>query len=112
MKMPVEFPFKIADKKRKPGLKAKAPITKVQQVKAVEIFKEKAKDPAQPVYAVYARLEGRDIRVAVFNKPQGEEISPKSKLARFKLRYKRFPAVGMKVGLVTDDNGFWKIDLG
>ena len=110
--MSVEFPYKIVDKKRKQGLKAKAPITKIQQLKAVEIFKNKAKDPDQVLYAVNARVEGRDIRVAVFNKPQGEEISPKSKLAQFKLRYKRFPAVGMKVDLVTDDNGFWKIDLG
>jgi len=39
----VEFPYKIVDKKRKPGLKAKATITKVQVVKAADIFKEKPK---------------------------------------------------------------------
>jgi len=111
MKMSVEFPYKIVDKKRKPGLKAKGPITKVQQVKAVELFKSKAKDPDQILYAVYAQVENREIRVAVFNKPQGEEISPKSKLAQFKRRYKRFPTVGVKVDLVTDANGYWKIDL-
>ena len=112
MKMSVEFPYKIVDKKRKPGLKTKATITQVQQVKAAEIFKNKAKDPDQLLYAVYARVEGREIRVAVFNKPQGAEISSKSKLAQFKRRYKRFPAVGMKIDLVTDAGGYWKVDLG
>ena len=38
--MSVEFPYKIVDKKRKPGLKAKATITKVQAVKAADIFRE------------------------------------------------------------------------
>lgn len=37
-----EFPYKIVDKKRKPNLRAKA-ITKVQLVKAADIFKDKAK---------------------------------------------------------------------
>ena len=41
----LEFPYKIVDKKRKPGLKAKATITKVELVKASDVFKDKAKDP-------------------------------------------------------------------
>jgi hypothetical protein len=49
----VQFPYKIVDKKRKPGLKAKATITKVQLVKAVEIFKDKAKDPEQELYTIH-----------------------------------------------------------
>jgi len=99
------------DKKRKPGLKAKAPITKVQQVKAVEIFKDRAKDPEQLLYAIYSRVNGREMRIATFTKPFSEEISPKSRLAQFKQRYKRFPMLGMKVDVVTDDNGYWKIAL-
>ena len=43
------------DKKRKPGLRAKATITKVQLVKAAEIFKDKAKDPEQQLYAIHGR---------------------------------------------------------
>ncbi len=105
----VEFPYKIVDKKRKPGLKAKATITKVQQVKAVDIFKDKAKDPQQQLYATYGRVNGREMRIATFAKPQGEEISPKSRLAQFKQRYKQFHKVGMRVDVVTDDNGYWKI---
>ena len=31
---------------------------------------------------------------------------PKSKLAQFKERYKQFPRIGMKVDVVTDDNGY------
>lgn len=56
--MSIEFPYKIVDKKRKPGLKIKGPITKVQVVKASEIFKEKAKDPEQQLYAIYGRVDG------------------------------------------------------
>jgi hypothetical protein len=48
------------------------------------------------------------MRIATFTKPLSEEISPKSKLARFKLRYKRFPTLGIKIDVVTDDNGYWK----
>ncbi len=106
-----EFPYKIVDKKRKPGLKAKATITKVQLVKAVDIFKDKAKDPEQQLYAINGRVDGREMRIATFTKPLSEEISSKSKLAQFKQRYKRFPALGMKVDVVTDDNGYWKIAL-
>jgi len=51
------------------------------------------------------------MRIATFAKPQGEEISPKSRLAQFKQHYKRFPTIGMKVDVVTDENGYWKIAL-
>jgi hypothetical protein len=105
----VEFPFKIVDKKRKPGMKAKATITKVQQVKASEIFKDRANDPEQELYAVHCRVDGRELRVAIFTKPQGTEISSNTKLALFKHRYHRFPTVGMRVDLVTNDKGFWTI---
>ncbi len=107
----VQFPYKIVDKKRKPGLKAKAAITKVQLVKAAEIFRDRAKDPEQMVYAIYARVEDRDMRIATFSKPQTQEISPKSKLAQFKKRYQRFPTVGGKVDLITNDKGFWTLEL-
>jgi len=107
----IEFPYKIVDKKRKAGLRAKATITKVQLVKAVEIFKDKAKEPEQQLYAIHGRVNDREMRIATFTKPQSDEISSKSRLAQFKQRYKRFPALGMKVEVVTDDNGYWKIDL-
>ena len=61
--------------------------------------------------AIYGRLEGREMRIATFAKPQGDEISPKSRLAQFKQRYKQFPKVGLKVDVVTDENGYWKIAL-
>ena len=107
----VEFPYKIVDKKRKPGLKAKATITKVQLVKAVNIFKDKAKDPEQQLYAIYGRANDREMRIAIFAKPLGNEISPKSKLAQFRGRYKSWPKVGMKVDVETNENGYWKIAL-
>jgi hypothetical protein len=51
------------------------------------------------------------MRIATFSKPLTEEISSKSKLPQFKQRYKRFPTLGMKVDVVTDDNGYWKTAL-
>ena len=51
------------------------------------------------------------MRIATFAKPQSDEISAKGKLAQFKQRYKRFPTLGIKVDVVTDDNGYWKIAL-
>jgi len=93
------------DQKRKPGLKAKATITKVQLVKAVDVFKDKAKDPKQQLYAIHGRVNEREMRNATFAKPHGEEIS------QFKQHYKRFPTIGMKVDVVTDENGYWKIAL-
>ncbi len=51
------------------------------------------------------------MRVATFTKPQGKEISSSSKLALFKKRYKRFPTVGGKVDLVTNDKGFYTLEL-
>jgi hypothetical protein len=80
-------------------------------VKAAEIFKVRAKDPEQELYAIHGRVNDRELRIATFSKPLTEEISPKSKLARFKVRYKRFPKLGMKVDVVTDENGYWKIAL-
>jgi len=77
----------------------------------VEIFKDKAKDPEQQLYAIYGRVNDREMRIATFAKPQGEEISPKSKLAQFKRRYKQFPKTGMRADVMTDENGYWKIAL-
>ena len=94
-----------------PGLKAKTAITKVQLVKAAEIFKDKAKDPEQMLYAIYGSVNDRELRIATFAKPLSEEISPKSKLAQFKQRYKQFPKAGLKVDVVTDENGYWKVAL-
>jgi hypothetical protein len=105
----VEFPYKIVHKKRKSGLKAKATITKVLLVKAAEIFQDKAKDPEQQLYAIHGHVNDREMRIATFAKPLGNEISPKSNLAQFKQRYKTWPKVGMRVDVETDENGYWKI---
>ena len=58
------------------------------------------------LYAIYGRVEGREVRIATFAKPQGDEISPIGRLAQFKQHYKQFPKVGLKVDVVTDDNGY------
>ena len=106
-----QFPYKIMDKKRKPGLTRKTTIAKVQLVKAAEIFKDKAKDPEQQLYAIYGRVDGVEMRLATFNRPLSQEISSKTKLARFKQRYKRFPTIGMKIDAVTGEDGYWRIAM-
>jgi hypothetical protein len=65
----------IVDKKRKPSLKTKAPITKVQLVKAAEIFKDKAKDHEQVFYVIYGRVNGREIRIATFAKQERRDLT-------------------------------------
>ena len=56
-------------------------------------------------------MNNRKMRLATFAKPQSDEISPKSRLAHFKQRCKQFPKARLKVDVVTDDNGYWKIAL-
>ena len=63
------------------------------------------------LYAIHGRVDGREMRIATFAKPQSDEIFSKSKLAQFKQRYRQFPRTGMKVDVVTDENGYWKIAL-
>ena len=80
-------------------------------MKATEIFRDKAKNPEQELYAIHGTVDDREMRIATFSKPQGTEISPKSRLAQFKQRYKKFPTVGMKVDVITDENGYWKVAM-
>ena len=68
-------------------------------------------DWSQMLYTIYGRLEGREMRIATFAKPQSDSISQKSRLAQFKDKYKQFPKTGMKVDVMTDENGYWKIAL-
>ncbi len=63
----------------------------------VEIFKDKAKDSEQELYAIHGQVNDREIRIAILTKPQCNEMSSKSRLAQFKLRYKQFPKTGLKV---------------
>ena len=102
--------YKIAEP-RKPGLRCKTQITKIEEVLAGEVFRDKARDSNQIIYAIYGRVDDREIRIATYSKPQGHEISPKSRLAQFKQRYKQFPTPRMRVDLVTNDKGFWTIAL-
>ena len=91
-----------------PGLRAKATITKIKEMKAVEIFKTKAKDPDQLLYAVYGKVNGWEGRIGSINKPPSRTISQKSKMARFKQRYKEFPREGMTVE-VESREGYWNL---
>ena len=63
-------------------LESKVTITKVQLVKAAEIFRAKPKDPEQQMYGVRETVNGRDVRIASFANPQGPENSPKNRLAQ------------------------------
>ena len=40
-----------------------------------------------------------------------EQLQHKAKVSDFKQRYKQFPKLGMKVDVVTDENGYCKIAL-
>ncbi len=96
---------------RKPGQTAKATITKIVLTKAGEVYKKGARNPEQPVYAIIANIEGWEGRIATINKPPSRYISQKSKMALFKARYKAYPKVGIKVNVVTNEQGYWKLVL-
>jgi hypothetical protein len=48
-------------------------------------------------------------RLRAFSKPTAKQITAKTKMAQFKQRYNKFPRTGMKVDVVTDPNGYWKM---
>ena len=104
------FDYEIVDNP-KPGITSKATVTLVETTKAGEIFKEKAKDPEQDVCVIYGKVEhdGWEGRLRTFSKPSTKQISTRTKMAQFKLRYKQFPRSGMKVDVITDANGYWKM---
>jgi hypothetical protein len=62
-------------------MKPRSTISKVQLVKPVQIFTDKAKDLEQELNAVHGRVNDREMRVGTISKPQSVEISPKSRLA-------------------------------
>ncbi|HKM77262.1 MAG TPA: hypothetical protein VJZ32_12685 [Candidatus Bathyarchaeia archaeon] len=108
----VQFDYTISTKpERKPGTKAKATIADIKEVKAVDVFKAAAKNPDQLLFVIFAKIGDWQGRVDTINKPISKQISPKSRLAQFKQRYKQFPKIGMKVDVLANDAGYWKLDL-
>jgi hypothetical protein len=70
-------------------------------------------DKLSELCVIYGKVEedGWEGRLRTFSKPSTKQISSRTIMAQFKLRYKQFPKTGMKVDVVTDDNGYWKIAL-
>ncbi len=96
-------------KARKPGLKAKATITDVRLLKAGEVYGEGARDPEQLVYALYANVDGWQGRIGTINKPPSKQISAATRMAQFKVRYKRYPEPGLKVDVIANEKGYWQM---
>ncbi len=96
---------------RKPGTKAKATITEIIEVKAGDVYKTAARNPDEMLFAIIAKVDNWQGRIGTIPKPLSTIISPKSKLAQFKQRYKRFPEIGMKVDVVANDAGYWKLAI-
>jgi hypothetical protein len=97
--------------KTKAGVTSKVTITRIEVAKAGDIYKDKAKDPNQELCVIYGRVEqdGWEGRLGAFAKPSTKQITSKTIMAQFKLRYKQLPKSGVKVDVVTDANGFWKM---
>jgi len=95
---------------RKPGLKDKAKITRIETKKAREIFKN-TKTPEQQLIVIVANVNGWEGRIGTIPKPPTKYVSPKSKMAKFLQRYKKTPDVGVLVDVETNENGFWGIVL-
>jgi len=93
------------------GTRKRVTISEIKEMKAGEIFGPKARNPEQPFYAMFAKVDGRDLRIASMPKPDQKIISPRHKLARFKEKYGAYPEKGMKVEIETNENGFWNLVL-
>ena len=95
---------------RKGGMKDKAKIIQLNTKKAVEIFKS-TKTPDQHLIEIIGNVNGWEGRIGTIPKPPSKFVSPKSKMAKFLLKYKKPPEVGMLVGVETNENGFWGLML-
>lgn len=104
------FEYEVVEKP-KAGIPSRATITRIEIAKAGDIYKDKAKDPNQELCVIYGKVEqdGWEGRLRAFSKPPTKQITSRTKMAQFKLRYKQFPKSGMKVDVVTDANGYWKL---
>ncbi len=91
---------------RKEGMKDKAKITSVETKKAGDIFKN-TKTPNQLLLEICANIG----RIGTIPKPPSKYVSPKSKMAKFLLKYKKPPEVGMVVDVITNEKGFWSLAL-
>jgi hypothetical protein len=107
MTQKVIFDYQI--KKPIAGLRKKVAITNIKEMRAEEVFGQKAKNPQQMLYTVFGNIEGIERRLGVFTKPLAKEISPKSKLALFQHKYGKFPDIGMKIEIETNKDGYWNI---
>jgi len=96
---------------RKPGQKAKATITQIKLMKAGDVYKKGAKNPEQLLYVIYAKEDGWEGRIATIPKPPSKQISPNCKLAKFMLKYKKTPEVGMAVDMEANSAGYWKLQI-
>ena len=93
------------------GVKKRVVITDIKEMRAGEIFGPKARNPEQIFYAIFANVDGRDLRIASMPKPDQKTISPRHQLARFKEKYGGYPEKGMKIEIETNENGFWNLVL-
>jgi len=94
-----------------PETTSKATITRIDIAKAKDIYKDKATDPDQELVVIYGKVEhdGWEGRLRSMSKPSTAQISARTTIAQFKLRYGQFPKTGMKVDVVADLNGYWKM---
>lgn len=94
-----------------PETTSKATITRIEVTKAKDIYKDKATDPEQELIVLYGKVErdGWEGRLRSISKPATHQISARTMMAQFKTRYGQFPKIGMKVDVVADLNGYWKM---
>ncbi len=94
-----------------PETTSEATITNIHVAKAKDIYGDKATDPDQELVVIYGKVErdGWEGRLRSISKPTTKQISPRTMMAQFKLHYGQFPKIGMRVEVVADLNGYWKM---
>jgi hypothetical protein len=90
------------------GDKLPAKIARLGMTTALELFREKARNPEAKVLMVYFATEDGvkgQTPLTYYQHPSG-----KSKIAKFVRRYGQ-PKIGLAVTILRDENGFWELDL-
>lgn len=90
------------------GDKLPAKVTRLGMTTALEMFREKAKNPESEVLAVFFATEDGVKGQTPFT--YYKHPSHRSKIARFVRKYGQ-PKVGMAITAIRNEDGFWEIDL-
>lgn len=99
------------------GTKIEAKVTQVttgrlgELIPAEILAKWKNGDPESPAIEVVALCSDGSIRRRTIQLPEANEVHPQSNLGKWKAAYGKYPQVGQKIFLCTDEKGFYQFQV-